>query len=56
MLGAGRSIGLRYFPTLSLNTDWPRRPLQKVDLQHGKPSITDWQVLGFDAALNKEKE
>ena len=35
---------------LPLAADWPRRPLQKVDLQHGKPSITDWQVLGFDAA------
>ena len=35
---------------LPLAADWPRRPLQKVDLQHGKPSITDWQVLDFDAA------
>lgn len=35
---------------LPLAPDWPRRPLQKVDPQHGKASITDWQVLGFDAA------
>ena len=35
---------------LPLAADWPRRPLQKVDLQHGKPSITDWQLLDFDAA------
>ena len=35
---------------LPLAADWPRRPLQKVDLQHGKPSITDWQLLDFDAS------
>jgi tRNA pseudouridine32 synthase / 23S rRNA pseudouridine746 synthase len=35
---------------LPLAADWPRRPLQKVDLDAGKPSLTDWQVLGFDAA------
>ena len=33
---------------LALAADWPRRPLQKVDTQHGKASITDWQLLGFD--------
>lgn len=33
---------------LPLAADWPRRPLQKVDLQHGKASITDWTLLGFD--------
>ena len=35
---------------LPLAADWPHRPLQKVDPQRGKPSITDWQVLDFDAA------
>lgn len=29
---------------LPLMADWPRRPLQKVDLQ-GKPSLTRWRVL-----------
>jgi len=33
---------------LPLMADWPRRPLQKVDSAQGKPSITDWQLLGFD--------
>jgi tRNA pseudouridine32 synthase/23S rRNA pseudouridine746 synthase len=28
-----------------LNADWPRRPRQQVDLLHGKPSLTRWQVL-----------
>lgn len=35
---------------LPLAADWPRRPLQKVDLQFGKASITDWRLLDFDAA------
>jgi tRNA pseudouridine32 synthase/23S rRNA pseudouridine746 synthase len=34
---------------LPLAADWPRRPLQKVDFAEGKPSITDWQLLSFDA-------
>ena len=33
---------------LPLAADWPRRPLQKVDTQHGKASITDWELLGYD--------
>lgn len=28
--------------------DWPNRPRQKVDLQHGKPSQTRWRVLAYD--------
>jgi len=36
--------------TLPLLADWPRRPLQKVDLVAGKPSHTRWQVLSRDAA------
>jgi tRNA pseudouridine32 synthase/23S rRNA pseudouridine746 synthase len=30
---------------LPLSADWPRRPLQKVDPEHGKPALTHWQVL-----------
>ncbi|HEY0823867.1 MAG TPA: pseudouridine synthase, partial [Ramlibacter sp.] len=30
---------------LPLAADWPRRPLQKVDPVHGRPSTTRWQVL-----------
>jgi tRNA pseudouridine32 synthase / 23S rRNA pseudouridine746 synthase len=36
---------------LPLVADWPRRPLQKVDVDQGKPSRTDWQVIGFDEHL-----
>jgi tRNA pseudouridine32 synthase / 23S rRNA pseudouridine746 synthase len=30
---------------LPLTKDWPNRPLQKVDLETGKPSLTHWRVL-----------
>ncbi|WP_332824708.1 pseudouridine synthase [Ramlibacter sp.] len=29
---------------LPLAADWPRRPLQKVDAEHGRPSQTRWTV------------
>ncbi len=28
-----------------LIADWPNRPRQKIDLQHGKPALTHWRVL-----------
>lgn len=31
--------------TLPLMADWPRRPMQKVDQDQGKPSLTRWRVL-----------
>jgi len=31
---------------LPLIADWPNRPLQKVDHEHGKPSLTRWRVIG----------
>ena len=34
---------------LPLIADWPNRPLQKVDHEHGKPSLTHWRVLGVEA-------
>jgi len=46
----GRMAAERGRIELPLSADWPRRPLQKVDPQQGKPSITDWQLLDFDAA------
>ena len=30
---------------LPLRADWPRRPMQRVDLEAGKPSRTEWRVL-----------
>jgi tRNA pseudouridine32 synthase/23S rRNA pseudouridine746 synthase len=34
---------------LPLAADWPNRPRQKVDAEHGKPSLTRWRVLQRDA-------
>ena len=33
---------------LPLGADWPRRPMQKVDADAGKPSTTRWQLLAHD--------
>ncbi|WP_424941504.1 RluA family pseudouridine synthase [Aliiroseovarius sp. S253] len=30
---------------LPLIVDWPNRPKQHVDLENGKPAVTDWKVL-----------
>jgi tRNA pseudouridine32 synthase/23S rRNA pseudouridine746 synthase len=34
---------------LPLIADWPNRPRQMVSWEHGKPSVTDWEVLGREA-------
>jgi len=35
---------------LPLSADWPNRPMQKVDRERGKPSLTRYRVLAYDAA------
>lgn len=30
---------------LPLGSDWDYRPRQKVDHEHGRPAVTDWQVI-----------
>ncbi len=37
---------------LPLICDWPNRPLQKVDHETGKPSLTRYKVLSHDAETN----
>jgi tRNA pseudouridine32 synthase/23S rRNA pseudouridine746 synthase len=34
---------------LPLIADWPNRPLQKVDRERGKPSLTRWRVIDAQA-------
>lgn len=34
---------------LPLNSDWPNRPKQKVDMLTGKPSLTRYRLLAYDA-------
>ena len=40
---------------LPLITDWPNRPLQKVDFDIGKPSLTRYRSLGYDAASDSTR-
>jgi tRNA pseudouridine32 synthase/23S rRNA pseudouridine746 synthase len=35
---------------LPLAADWPRRPRQQVDHEHGRAALTRWRVLARDAA------
>ncbi len=34
---------------LPIGSDWDYRPRQKVDPDHGRPALTDWQVIGRGA-------
>jgi len=38
---------------LPLITDWPRRPLQKVDWETGKPSITRYETLSVSGRVSR---
>lgn len=38
---------------LPLTCDWPRRPLQKVCHETGRPSVTDWTVLAQEGPLTR---
>ena len=40
---------------LPLLTDWPNRPLQKVDLANGKPSLTRYTVLARNTAQSSSR-
>jgi tRNA pseudouridine32 synthase / 23S rRNA pseudouridine746 synthase len=40
---------------LPLLTDWPNRPLQKVDAENGKPSLTRYTVLARNTAQNNSR-
>jgi tRNA pseudouridine32 synthase / 23S rRNA pseudouridine746 synthase len=37
----------------ALRVDWPRRPRQIVDPEHGKPSLTRWRVLQRAASTTR---
>jgi tRNA pseudouridine32 synthase/23S rRNA pseudouridine746 synthase len=40
---------------LPLITDWPNRPRQKVDHDSGKPSLTRYRVLAYDAGSHSTR-
>jgi tRNA pseudouridine32 synthase/23S rRNA pseudouridine746 synthase len=43
---AGHPTGVSGTVNLPLCCDWPNRPRQMVNLEHGKPSVTHWRALG----------
>lgn len=40
---------------LPIMTDWPNRPLQKIDHQHGKKALTHYQVLERNTELHSSR-
>ena len=48
-LAAGRLTPATGEIALPLIADWPNRPRQKVDLDIGKPSLTRYRLLDYDA-------
>ena len=40
---------------MPLIVDWPNRPRQMVDAATGKPSLTRYRVLSYDAASNTSR-
>lgn len=38
---------------LPIAPDWPNRPLQRIDHEHGKPSLTRYRVLQADAQASR---
>lgn len=52
---AGRMPADRGRIELPLAADWPQRPLQKVDPIDGKASLTEWQMLGYDAGTDSSR-
>jgi tRNA pseudouridine32 synthase/23S rRNA pseudouridine746 synthase len=44
-LVAGRIAAASGLIELPLGADWPNRPRQRVDLEHGRPASTAWRVL-----------
>lgn len=48
--GAADGWGLVALP---LAADWPQRPRQVVDHEHGKPSITRWRLLGYEGGASR---
>ena len=41
--------------SLPLICDWPNRPRQKVDHEIGKPSLTRYRLLNYDARTNSSR-
>ncbi len=40
---------------LPIAADWPNRPLRKIDMEAGKPSLTRYRLLAYDAATDTSR-
>jgi tRNA pseudouridine32 synthase/23S rRNA pseudouridine746 synthase len=52
---AGRLAEAEGCVDLPLICDWPRRPRQKVCFLHGKPALTRWRLLAYDATRHRSR-
>ena len=50
---AGRIDGDEGSIAAPLSADWPQRPRQKVDAEHGKPALTHWRLLERGAETSR---
>ncbi|MDR0578380.1 MAG: RNA pseudouridine synthase [Candidatus Accumulibacter sp.] len=51
----GKPPGTRGAIDLPLRVDWPNRPLHKVDFEAGKPALTRYELISFDAEKNASR-
>ncbi|MFZ5524696.1 MAG: RluA family pseudouridine synthase [Pseudomonadota bacterium] len=40
---------------LPIAADWPKRPLRKIDVESGKPSLTRYRLLAYDAVAHTSR-
>lgn len=52
---AGRPAADEGEVNLPLICDWPNRPRQKVDFEEGRPSLTRYRVLAYDAERDQTR-
>ncbi len=52
---AGKLIPATGEVNLPIVADWPNRPLRKIDMDSGKPSLTRYTCVAYDAATNSSR-
>lgn len=52
---AGKLIPATGEVNLPIAADWPNRPLRKIDMDSGKPSLTRYAMLAYDTATNSSR-
>ncbi len=52
---AGKLVPVAGEVNLPIAADWPNRPLRKIDRETGKPSLTRYRLLAYDAAADTSR-